>query len=202
MQQRLMAAATAAVAFLAFSACNADTAANRASQTNQTPAQTAPAKPATPVDAAAAPTSSHGSTTGAKLKNADGSSFTIADLPGKAKVINVWATWCAPCIGEMPVLNEVAKKYESQGVTFVAVSVDENGPADVDGLLARKKDFKIDFRKAYASFDDLAPLDVSAPIPDTLVFDGQNQLVKHFDKIIEREELEAAIKQALATPAK
>jgi thiol-disulfide isomerase/thioredoxin len=201
MQQRLK-ATLAAVAFLALSACNADTATNRASQTNQTPAQTAPAKPAAPVETAAAPAGSHGSSSQAKLKNADGSAFTLADLPGKAKVMNVWATWCAPCIGEMPVLNEVAKKYESQGVTFVAVSVDENGPTDVDGLLARKKDFKIEFRKAYASFDDLAPLDVSAPIPDTLVFDGNNQLVKHFDKIIEREELEAAIKQALATPAK
>ena len=202
MQQRLKAAAAAAVAFLAFSACNAGTATNKPSQTNQTLTQTGPAKPTAPVETASAPTGSHGSSSGAKLKNADGSTFTLADLPGKAKVINVWATWCAPCIGEMPVLNEVAKKYEAQGVTFVAVSVDENGPTDVDGLLARKKDFKIDFRKAYATFDDLAPLDVAAPIPDTLVFDEQNQLVKHFDKIIEREELEAAIKQALATPAK
>jgi thiol-disulfide isomerase/thioredoxin len=202
MQQRLMAAATAAVAFLAFTACGADTATNRAATTSQpAPAQPATSKPAAPANAAATPTGSHGTSAGAQLKNADGSTFTVADIPGKAKVINVWATWCAPCIGEMPILNEIAKKYESQGVTFVAVSVDENGPSDVDALLARGK-LKIDFRKAYASFDDLAPLDVAAPIPDTLVFDGQNQLVKHFDKIIEREELEAAIKQALGTPAK
>jgi thiol-disulfide isomerase/thioredoxin len=200
MQQRLKAAAAAAVAFLAFTACSADTATNRASGANP-PAPAAPARPATPVNTAATPAGSHGSTAGATLKNADGSTFTLADLPGKAKVINVWATWCAPCIGEMPILNQIAKKYEAQGVTFVAVSVDENGPADVDALLGRGK-VKIDFRKAYATFDDLAPLDVAAPIPDTLVFDAQNQLVKHFDKIIEREELEAAIQQALATPAK
>jgi thiol-disulfide isomerase/thioredoxin len=132
----------------------------------------------------------------AKLKNADGSTFTIAELDGKAKVMNVWATWCAPCIGEMPLLNEMAKKYEPQGVTFVAVSIDENGPADVDPVLAGGK-LKIDFRKAFAQIDDIKPLNVDVPIPDTLVFDGSNRLVAHFDKVVEREELEAAIAKAL-----
>ena len=46
--------------------------------------------------------------------------------------------------------------------------------------------------------DDLKPLNVTVPIPDTLVLDGSNRLVAHFDKVVEREELEAAIQRALA----
>jgi hypothetical protein len=101
----------------------------------------------------------------------------------------------------MPTLNAMSKKYESKGVTFVAVSVDEGGPADVDPML-KKGRVKIDFRLAFASFDDVAPLDVAPPIPDTLVFDGQNRLVKHFDKIVEPKELEDAIAEALGSGSK
>jgi thiol-disulfide isomerase/thioredoxin len=133
---------------------------------------------------------------GAGGRRADGTTFSLADVPGKAKVVNVWATWCAPCIGEMPILNSVAKAYASKDVTFVAVSVDENGPADVDPVLKRGR-VKIDFRLAYATFDELKAIDVAPPIPDTLVFDASNRLVKHFDKVVEREELEAAIGEAL-----
>lgn len=133
----------------------------------------------------------------AKLKNADGSTFTVAELDGSAKVVNVWATWCAPCIGEMPLLNEMAKKYEPQGVTFLAVSIDEEGPAKVDEVLKSGR-FRVDFRKAFALEDDLKPLNITVPIPDTLVLDGSNRLVAHFDKVVEREELEAAIQRALA----
>jgi thiol-disulfide isomerase/thioredoxin len=191
MRRFLTVASLATITLAGFSAC-AGTAADRpatappttAPAVNTTPAKTdAPGGPATGVAAA-------------KLKNADGSTFTIADVPGKAKVVNVWATWCAPCIGEMPILNAMSKEYAAKDVTFVAVSVDEGGPADVDPVLKRGK-VKVDFRLAYASFDDLEAINVAAPIPDTLVFDASNRLVKHFDKVVEKAELEAAINEAL-----
>lgn len=132
----------------------------------------------------------------AKLTNADGSAFTIADVAGKAKVVNVWATWCAPCIKEMPLLNELAAKYKDKGVAFVAVSIDEKGPPAVDAFL--KRDIvKIDFRIAYATQDDLKAMNVEVPIPDTVVLDANNNVVEHFDKVVEREELEKAIVRAL-----
>jgi thiol-disulfide isomerase/thioredoxin len=186
MRRFLSVAALAASTSFALTAC-AGTSAERAANA-PAPAATKPepAKNAS-APAAAAP---------AQFKNADGTTFSLADVPGKAKVVNVWATWCAPCIGEMPILNSVAKAYASKDVTFVAVSVDENGPADVDPVLKRGR-VKIDFRLAYATFDELKAIDVAPPIPDTLVFDASNRLVKHFDKVVEREELEAAIGEAL-----
>ena len=185
MRRFLSVAALAASTSFALTAC-AGTSAERTANAPAPAAKPEPAKDAA-APAAAAP---------ATFKNADGTTFSLADVPGKAKVVNVWATWCAPCIGEMPILNSVAKAYASKDVTFVAVSVDENGPADVDPVLKRGR-VKIDFRLAYATFDELKAIDVAPPIPDTLVFDGSNRLVKHFDKVVEREELEAAIGEAL-----
>jgi thiol-disulfide isomerase/thioredoxin len=188
-------AAVAAVMFFAFTACNA-THETPASGTNTPGAPAAPAAPAAPT----VPTSgSRGPTTDPTLKNADGTTFVLADVPGKAKVLNFWATWCAPCIGEMPILNAMSEKYKAKDVTFVAVSLDEGGSADVDRLLKSGK-VKVGFRIAYASLED-KPFGVDAPIPDTLVFDAKNRLVKHFDKVIEPGELEAAINEALANGA-
>jgi thiol-disulfide isomerase/thioredoxin len=133
-----------------------------------------------------------------RLTAADNTTFAIADLPGQAKVINVWATWCKPCIQEMPLLNEVAAAYRDKGVTFVALSIDENGAQDVEPVLKSGR-VKIDLKLAYASLESLEPLGITAPIPDTLVFDGQNREIAHIDKVIERKELEEAIERALAS---
>ncbi|GAB4327197.1 MAG: hypothetical protein OHK0038_00890 [Flammeovirgaceae bacterium] len=43
---------------------------------------------------------------------------------GKAKVINFWATWCKPCILELPHFEELKKRYEGENIEFVLVSVD------------------------------------------------------------------------------
>jgi thiol-disulfide isomerase/thioredoxin len=197
--QRTHRAAVAALAIFVTAACNTspEKADAPPTATNATSAPAAPSQPA----AGSGPVASHGGGGPATFKRPDGSTFTLADMPGKAKVVNVWATWCAPCIGEMPILNAVSKKYASQDVHFVAVSVDENGAADVDPFLKRGR-VKIEFPVAFASFEELAAIDVEPPIPDTLVFDAQGKLVKHSDKVIEQPELEAAIGEALSGAAR
>ena len=46
-----------------------------------------------------------------KLTNLDGSPFDTSVFIGKPTLLNIWATWCPPCIGELPHLNELAKEY-------------------------------------------------------------------------------------------
>ena len=61
------------------------------------------------------------------LPDAEGKAWTSRDLEGKAVLLNFWATWCAPCRREMPLFDEMQRKYEDQGFTVMAVSVDREG---------------------------------------------------------------------------
>jgi thiol-disulfide isomerase/thioredoxin len=52
----------------------------------------------------------------------------LADWDGKVVVVNFWATWCAPCLEEIPILIELQEAYAERGVQFVGVAVDELEP--------------------------------------------------------------------------
>ncbi len=56
--------------------------------------------------------------------DAAGKPLRIADFKGKVVVMNIWATWCAPCIVEMPTLAKLQKAYAGKPVEVVAVSID------------------------------------------------------------------------------
>jgi peroxiredoxin len=53
----------------------------------------------------------------------------LNDFRGKVVVLNFWATWCKPCIDEMPSLVQMQQRLKDRGITVVAVSVDRDGDA-------------------------------------------------------------------------
>ena len=55
----------------------------------------------------------------------DGHEFDLAKLHGKVVLVNVWATWCSPCRGEMPTLNAFYRRYHSRGLDLLGLSIDE-----------------------------------------------------------------------------
>jgi len=56
-----------------------------------------------------------------ELKTFDGETIRLADLRGKAVVINFWASWCIPCRDEAPALQAMWQKYQAQGVVILGV---------------------------------------------------------------------------------
>jgi len=61
--------------------------------------------------------------------DAGGKAMKIADLKGKVVVMNIWATWCAPCVTEMPTLAKLQAAYKGKPVEVVTVSIDSESSA-------------------------------------------------------------------------
>lgn len=60
-----------------------------------------------------------------ELSTIDGRKVKLSDLKGKVVMVNFWATWCQPCIKEMPTFIKTYEKYKAQGFEILAISVDE-----------------------------------------------------------------------------
>ena len=119
--------------------------------------------------------------------------FTIADsdrsvalsqLRGKIVVLNFWATWCPPCVDEMPSLVQMQKKLQDKGVTVVAVSVDDDA-GDYHKFL---KDHNIDLltvRESGQRTDNgvIAPVSSrygTIKVPETYIIDRNGTIRRKF----------------------
>ena len=61
------------------------------------------------------------------LTDEDGAVFTLDSLRGRALLINFWASWCAPCIAEMPSLQKAAEQLHPDGIDVLLISLDRGG---------------------------------------------------------------------------
>lgn len=59
------------------------------------------------------------------VKSLDGQDFKMADTKGKVVFLNFWATWCPPCVTEMPSIQKLHEKLKEDGVVFVCISNEE-----------------------------------------------------------------------------
>jgi thiol-disulfide isomerase/thioredoxin len=79
-----------------------------------------------------------------------GKQISMADLKGKVVVIDFWATWCGPCIAEMPKMKQLYAEYRPKGVEFIGVSLDNpESQGGLEKLKAYVKENNIEWPQYY-----------------------------------------------------
>ncbi len=105
-----------------------------------------------------------------KLVDLDGKQINLADFKGKRVFLNLWATWCKPCIAEMPDLSEASEILSNENYVFLAAS-DEK--LDKIKKFISKYDYHFQFVKMENSIYDL---DVVA-LPTSFIINAKGEIV-------------------------
>lgn len=73
------------------------------------------------------------------FSDAAGNTLRLADFKGKVVLVNLWATWCAPCVKEMPALDRLQAKLGGPDFAVLALSIDREGLAKVQPFFAQNR---------------------------------------------------------------
>lgn len=111
-------------------------------------------------------------------KDASGATVLFSDISrGKPVLLNFWATWCGPCVKEMPDLVELSKEYESKGALVIGISLDKD--SDVLNLVS---EFATDKKVTYPLIVDNGELEKAfggiRAIPTTFYIDKNGTIVE------------------------
>lgn len=111
-----------------------------------------------------------------KFKDPDGSAFDLAAFRGKPVLVNLWASWCAPCIKELPTLQQLEQTHADEGgLDIIAVSQDTAPQGSVEAFLSER-----DIGRFAAYHDEKMELTSALNVqvlPTTILYDAQGKEV-------------------------
>lgn len=131
------------------------------------------------------------------LKDLDGKTVKLADLRGKAVVLNFWATWCPPCRHEIPWFIDLQQKHGSEGLRIVGVSMDQTGREDV---AAFAREMGINYSVVMGDWNVARAYGGINALPTTFYIGRDGTLVDSVPGLISRERMEEKVRALLATP--
>jgi len=125
----------------------------------------------------------------------DGNAFSLSGHKGRVVLINIWASWCGPCLDETPDLVDLYNEYQDQGLVILGVSTDEQGESVVRPFMDR-------FDISYPIYIDSQEIIMSRygptmGIPATFIIDTQGFLRYFAFGALTRKELEPKIAELI-----
>lgn len=101
------------------------------------------------------------------LQDLQGDTHRLTDYSGKVLVVNFWASWCAPCREELPLLNQIWSQLDGESVAMLAINVSD----DREAVAAFLKDYPIDFDVLLDQHGDISRRWKVTGLPTTIVLD-------------------------------
>jgi peroxiredoxin len=128
-------------------------------------------------------------------KDQAGNALSLKKLSGKVVLVDFWATWCAPCEKELPVLEKLYKRYQKDGLVIVGVSVDKDA-SKISRFLRR---MGLSFPVVHDQDGSIADRYQPEKMPSSYLVDrkGMVTFVQKGFRESDEAELEARIKSAL-----
>lgn len=109
------------------------------------------------------------------LSDLQGNTVQLSALRGKVVFINVWATWCPPCVEEMPTIQRLHERLHSRGLETLAVSLDALGAQVVAPFM---RDYRLTFTALLDSKGTIERLYRTGGVPESFIVDKQGRLVE------------------------
>lgn len=97
------------------------------------------------------------------------------EYTGHVTLVNIWATWCAPCRAEMPAMEELYQAYKDQGFRIAAVSVDEGRPSDV---MTFAQDLNLSFDILHDRRGAIQQAYLTTGVPESFLIDRHGVIVR------------------------
>ena len=113
----------------------------------------------------------------AQMKNLDGTTSKVADMKGKVLLLNMWATWCGPCRGEMPALVKMQDEHRERVFEIIGLNTDDGDTKEMIDKFAAE--MKLNYKLVWAPTEmQAALLKISnfGGIPQSFIVDRDGKL--------------------------
>jgi peroxiredoxin len=131
-------------------------------------------------------------------KDVAGKPLSIANYKGKVVLLDFWATWCGPCVAELPNVLKTYEKHHAAGFEIIGISLDREN--DKDKLISFTKEKNMPWQQYFDGLywqNKLAAKYGITSIPATYLLDGEGKIIA---KNLRGDALEAAVAKALEKP--
>lgn len=123
------------------------------------------------------------------FNDVDGKAIDFSHYKGKVIMVNMWATWCPPCVRELPAIERLATKFKAEDFALLPISIDAEGKQQVQSFLNTLG--MAGFNSYYDPEQNLGQVFPLDTIPATFILDQDGQLIAFVRSFVDWDDAKA-----------